>query len=177
MDNATLSKQICEHRSTLELFAKKFTQDIEDSNDLVQETMIKAIRYATMYKEGTNMKAWLYTIMKNTFINSYRRISKRNNIIDTTEDLSSAQLKSSASSNLGEGKFTMEDINKAIIRLQPEYATPFLKYFEGYKYHEIADDLNIPIGTVKTRIHLARQILKNSLKMYATEFVKTVAYS
>ncbi|MES2827977.1 MAG: sigma-70 family RNA polymerase sigma factor [Bacteroidota bacterium] len=177
MENSTLSKQICEHRTTLELFARKFTQDIEDSNDLVQETLIKAIRYAEMYKEGTNMKAWLYTIMKNTFINSYRRISKRNSIIDTSEDLSSAQLKSSASSNLGESKFTMEDINKAITRLQPEYAAPFIKYFEGYKYYEIADELNIPIGTVKTRIHLARQILKNTLKMYASEFVKTVAYS
>jgi len=177
MNNATLSHQICEHKGTLDLFAKKFTQDIEDANDLVQETMIKAIRYAEMYKEGTNIKAWLYTIMKNTFINSYRRVSKRNSIMDTTEELSSAQLRASASSNLGENKFTLDDINKAITRLQPEYSTPFLKYFEGYKYHEIAEELNIPIGTVKTRIHLARQVLKSSLKMYASEFVKTVAYS
>lgn len=66
----------------------------------------------------------------------------------------------------GESKFVMEDINKAMARLQPEYSGPFLRYFEGYKYHEIADELNIPIGTVKTRIHMARQFLKNELKMY-----------
>ncbi|MHA4896438.1 sigma-70 family RNA polymerase sigma factor [Pedobacter sp. PWIIR3] len=177
MKNATLDIQICDHQSTLEVFARKFTLDIEDANDLVQETMIKALRYAEMYKEGTNMKAWLYTIMKNTFINSYRRISKKNSIMDTSEELSYAQLKSSASNNLSESKFTLEDINKAITKLQPEYSVPFLKYFEGYKYHEIAEELNIPIGTVKTRIHLARQILKSSLKMYASEFVKTVAYA
>ena len=117
------------------------------------------------------MKAWLYTIMKNTFINSYRRVSKRNSIMDTTEELSYAQLRASASTNLGENKFTLEDINKAITRLQPEYSTPFLKYFEGYKYHEIAEELNIPIGTVKTRIHVARQILKKYLKTYSKDIL------
>ena len=90
--------------------------------------------------------------------------------MDTSEELSSAQLKKSASNNLGENKFMMEDINKAMKGLQPEYAIPFLKYFEGYKYHEIADELQIPIGTVKTRIHMARQVLKGSLKMYAQEY-------
>ncbi|MBC7567061.1 MAG: hypothetical protein H7223_08840 [Pedobacter sp.] len=73
-------------------------------------------------------------------------------MIATAEDLSYAQLSSSASTNLGENKFTLEDINRTISSLQPEYSTPFLKYFEGYKYHEIAEELNIPIGTVKTRI-------------------------
>lgn len=177
MESTKLNQQICEHQISLQLFARKFTQDIEDANDLVQETMIKALRYAAMYQEGTNMKAWLYTIMKNTFINSYRKVSKRKSIIDTTDDLSSVQLKASASNNLGESKFALDDINKAITKLQPDYAIPFLKYFEGYKYHEIAEELNIPIGTVKTRIHIARQILKGSLKMYAPEFIKTAAYA
>src|SRR5215217_1665703 len=160
MENITLNTQICDHRSCLEAFAMKFT------NDLVQDTLIKAIRYHAMYKEGTNLRGWLYTIMRNTFINNYRRDTRQRSVIDTSEDLNSAQLIKSASGNQGENKFVMEDINKAMKKLQPEYSVPFLRYFEGYKYHEIAEELQIPIGTVKTRIHVARQLLKGQLKMY-----------
>lgn len=148
----------------------KFTSDLEDANDLVQDTIIKAIRYHNLYREGTNLRGWLYTIMRNTFINDYRKNSRRRSVMTVTDDLSSKELKSSASKNLGESKFVMEDIHKAMEKLQPEYSVPFLKYFEGYKYHEIADELNIPIGTVKTRIHMARQLLKSQLKMYAQKF-------
>jgi len=170
MENISLNHQICNHRSCLESFAMKFTKDLEDANDLVQDTLIKAIRYHHMYKQGTNLRGWLYTIMRNTFINDYRKGSRRNMVIETSEDLSSYQLYNSAATNQGENKFVMEDINKALGQLQPEYSTPFLKYFEGYKYHEIAEELNIPIGTVKTRIHMARQTLKGQLKMYNSRF-------
>jgi RNA polymerase sigma-70 factor (ECF subfamily) len=170
MENMTLSNDICNHRSCLETFAMKFTNDVEDANDLVQDTIIKAIRYRDLYKQGTNLRGWLYTIMKNTFINDYRRGSKRNALIETSEDLSSYQLMLSAQNNRGVNKFIMEDIQKALNNLQPEYSRPFLRYFEGYKYHEIAEEMNIPIGTVKTRIHMARQILKGQLKMYRESF-------
>lgn len=173
MENITLSNEICSHRSCLESFALKFTNDIEDANDLVQDTIIKAIRYHNLYKQGTNLRGWLYTIMRNTFINDYRKGSKRNAIMETSEDLSSYQLRSSATMNQGENKFIMEDIHKALGRLQPDYSRPFLRYFEGYKYHEIAEELQIPIGTVKTRIHMARQILKAQLKMYRDKFQAT----
>ena len=172
MENLTINNEICNHRSCLEAYAMKFTRDIEDANDLVQDTIIKAIRYHNMYTEGTNVRGWLYTIMKNTFINNYRKSSRRNSLIETAEDLSSYQLYNSADKNKGENKFIMEDIHKALAKLQPEYSTPFLRYFEGYKYHEIAEELNIPIGTVKTRIHMARQILKGQLKMYSEGFKK-----
>jgi RNA polymerase sigma factor (sigma-70 family) len=170
MENLNLNTEICKHQSCLEAFAFKFTGDLEDANDLVQDTIIKAIRHHALYKEGTNLRGWLYTIMRNTFINDYRRGAKRRALIDTSENLSSNQLYQSASGNLGESKFMMEDINKALGKLQPDYSVPFLKYFEGYKYHEIADELQIPIGTVKTRIHSARQVLKGQLKMYSEGF-------
>ncbi|MES2827132.1 MAG: sigma-70 family RNA polymerase sigma factor [Bacteroidota bacterium] len=173
MNNISLTNEICAHKVSLDIFAKKFTNDLEDANDLVQDTMIKAIRYSNLYKEGTNLKGWLYTIMRNTFINSYRKVARKKSIIDTMDEITSAQLKVSASGNLGENKFVMEDINKALSVLEPAYATPFLKYFEGYKYHEIALELGIPIGTVKTRIHMARLALKNNLKMYAQSFKYT----
>jgi len=168
MENITLNKEICNHQACLERFAMKFTKDVEDANDLVQDTIIKAIRYRDLYKSGTNLRGWLFTIMRNTFINDYRRSSRRNEVIQVSEDLTSYQLQGSAETNRGVNTFIMEDINKALEKLQPEYSTPFLKYFEGFKYHEIAEELNIPIGTVKTRIHLARQILKGQLKMYSS---------
>lgn len=166
MENLTLNNEICKHQNCLEQYAMKFTRDVEDANDLVQDTIIKAIRYHQLYKEGTNFRGWLYTIMRNTFINSYRKNVRHRGVVETSEDLSSYQLHNSATQNLSESKFVMEDINKAMEKLQPEYAIPFLKYFEGFKYHEIAEELDIPLGTVKTRIHMARQILKTQLKMY-----------
>lgn len=161
MQTSILSGNIC----------YEFTADIEDANDLVQDTLIKAIRYHAQYQDGTNLRAWLYTIMRNTFINDYRQRQRRRGLMDVTDDITSDKLVKSASNNLGENAFLMEDINRALKNLQPEYSTPFLKYFEGYKYHEIAEELQIPIGTVKTRIHFARQILKGKLKMYSKQTI------
>ena len=172
MNNSEFNCQLSSHQSALKSFAYKFTKDHEDANDLVQDTLLKAINYAGQFKEGTNFKGWLYTIMRNTFINNYRRASRSQSLISVNEEIPSSQLHYSATNNASNGKFVMEDVNKAMQKLQPEYYTPFIKYFEGYKYHEIADMLNIPIGTVKTRIHLARQVLKSNLKMYVNEFSK-----
>lgn len=169
--------QINDHKASLRTFALNFTKNIDDADDLVQETLLKAIRYSKLYVEGTNLKGWLYTIMRNTFINDYRRMVKQRSIIDTTEEINSAQLYNSASHNQANNKFISDDVNKALAMLSTEYYTPFIKYFEGYKYHEIADMLNIPIGTVKTRIHVARQLLKSNLKIYNQEFKKTNKYN
>jgi RNA polymerase sigma factor (sigma-70 family) len=167
MDTKAFNLNIFSHKDSLFSFAFSFTKDTDDANDLFQETMLKAINYSSQFKEGTNLKAWLYTIMRNTFINNYRKSSKTDRIMTVTDDLTSDKLFLSASMNGSEGKFVMDDIYKALERLQPEYYTPFIKYFEGYKYHEIADELKIPIGTVKTRIHVARQILKKQLRIYS----------
>ncbi len=167
MDTKAFNLNIFSHKDSLFSFAFSFTKDTDDANDLFQETMLKAINYSSQFKEGTNLKAWLYTIMRNTFINNYRKSSKTDRIMTVTDDLTSDKLFLSASMNGSEGKFVMDDIYKALEKLQPEYYTPFIKYFEGYKYHEIAEELKIPIGTVKTRIHVARQILKKQLRIYS----------
>ena len=166
MKNMSFNCQINDHKQALYQFAFGFTKDLEDANDLVQDTYVKALRYSNLYQEGTNLKGWLYTILRNTFINDYRKAALRTRVIDTTEELSSNQLLKSSSVNLGAAKFVNEDINKALKNLPAAYSVPFLKFFEGYKYHEIAVELNIPIGTVKTRIHAARQLLQSKLKMY-----------
>ncbi len=167
MDTKAFNLNIFSHKDSLFSFAFSFTKDTDDANDLFQETMLKAINYSSQFKEGTNLKAWLYTIMRNTFINNYRKSAKTDRIMTVTDDLTSDKLFLSASMNGSEGKFVMDDIYKALEKLQPEYYIPFIKYFEGYKYHEIADELQIPIGTVKTRIHVARQILKKQLRIYS----------
>ena len=166
MTNTEFNTLVLRQESSLKTYALRFTHDVEDANDLVQDTLVKAVTYYTNFKEGTNIKGWLYTIMKNTFINNYRRFIKTTSLITKTDELSSTQLSFSASSNLGSSKFVMDDINDALKSLSEEYYVPFTMYFEGYKYHEIADHLEIPIGTVKTRIHVARKQLKKSLKAY-----------
>lgn len=160
--NTMLSRE----SDSLKMYALRFTRNNEDANDLVQDTMLKAITYFDKFKEGTNLKGWLYTIMKNTFINNYRRITKANSIVTKTEEITSSNLFFSSTKNRGEDIFVMDDIQDALSVLQKDYYKPFSMYFEGYKYHEIAVHLEIPIGTVKTRIHVARKFLKKSLKYY-----------
>ena len=156
----------------LRSYALHFTHNADDANDLVQDTILKAITYYNKFKEGTNLKGWLYTIMKNTFINNYRRFIKMNTFVTKSDEITSPNLVFSSTKNQGEAKFVMDDLKKALDRLPADYYMPFTMYFEGHKYHEIADRLVIPIGTVKTRIHVARKLLKKSLKAYDKGFVK-----
>jgi RNA polymerase sigma factor (sigma-70 family) len=166
MTQSEFGALVTKQSSSLKMYALNFTKDMEDAEDLVQDTLLKAIIYFDKFKEGTNLKGWLYTIMKNTFINNYRRIVKVNATVVQSEEISSNNLLYSATINAGEGNFVLRDIKEALLSLSDDYKVPFTMYFEGYKYHEIAKYLNIPIGTVKTRIHVARKLLKQYLKPY-----------
>jgi len=161
------SYQISQLTSTLKPFAMKLTRDSEDANDLLQETMMKAYTNRDKFSEGTNLKAWMYTIMKNTFITNYQRMIRRNTFIDTTENLHYINSTESLVQNGAIANFTMKDINHALENLQDTFKVPFMMYFNGFKYHEIAVRLDIPIGTVKNRIHIARKELKDQLHIYA----------
>lgn len=154
--------------AALKMYALHFTRDEQDADDLVQDTVLKAMLYHEKFKEGTNLKGWLYTIMKNTFINNYRRSVRISNTVTKSDEISSQNLLYSATQNQGVSQFVLDDIGEAMRKLPEEYYTPFTMYFEGFKYQEIADHLQIPIGTVKTRIHVARKQLKKSLTTYAT---------
>lgn len=167
MTKFEFKSMVSSHAESLKMYALHFTHDDEDANDLVQDTVLKAITYHDKFKEGTNLRGWLYTIMKNTFINNYRRLVKISGMVTKSEEISSSNLVYSSTRNRGENQFVMDDIKEAMDKLSEEYYIPFTMYFEGYKYHEIADHLQIPIGTVKTRIHVARKSLKKSLKSYA----------
>lgn len=157
---------VVQHTESLRVYALHFTRDHDDAQDLVQDTIVKAVTYFGKFKEGTNLKGWLYTIMKNTFINNYRRVVKTSSLVTKSDEISSANLAHSATRNEGESKFVMEDITRAMDELSEEYCVPFSMYYEGYKYQEISEHLEIPIGTVKTRIHVARKLMKRSLHTY-----------
>jgi len=152
---------------SLKPIAYKLTRDNEEANDLIQETLLKAIANREKFSDGTNLKAWLYTIMKNTFITNYHRLVKRKTFIDTTDNLHFINSSSHVTENGAGTKLALDEIEKAIKGLSYDYKTPFMMHFKGYKYFEIADILNIPIGTVKNRIHIARKELKRQLKSYA----------
>lgn len=152
--------------SNLKPYAINLTKNSDEANDLLQETMFRAFSNQDKFREGTNLKAWLFTIMRNIFINKYRKKSKRKTIVDTTENhyyINSAQ---SSIRNRAESNFVMKDVVRAIENLNDEYRVPFVMHYKGYKYQEIAEDLALPLGTVKSRIFFARKALKEELTIY-----------
>lgn len=166
MATLELDSKIQKLAKFLKPFALKLTKDQDEAKDLIQETMLKAFSNKEKFSEGTNLQAWLYTIMKNTFITEYHRMVRRKTFIDTTDNLHFINSSESRIVNQALGAFTMENIQKAIENLKEEFRIPFMMYFNGFKYHEIAEELDIPIGTVKNRIHIARKFLKDDLKPY-----------
>ncbi|MDQ3052014.1 MAG: RNA polymerase sigma factor [Bacteroidota bacterium] len=151
-------------------YAMKLVQDVENANDLVQETMFKAFRNKEKFAEGTNLKGWLYTIMKNIFINNYRRMVNSNIFSDDTENQYYINSLNNSDKNAADSRLAMQDIHQAIDSLTDNLKKPFMMSFEGYKYEEIANHLAIPLGTVKIRIHNARHKLQDALKHYGHQF-------
>lgn len=158
------------HYTPLISYAIKLVRNIEDANDLVQETMLKAFRNRDKFADGTNLKGWLYTIMKNIFINNYRRMINSRVVTDDTDNQYYVNSGKSAGNNGAETRLTMEDLGKALAGLSENLRVPFLMSFRGYKYEEIAEQLAIPLGTVKIRIHTARKKLQAKLAGYGHDY-------
>ncbi|CAG0959192.1 ECF RNA polymerase sigma factor SigR [Flavobacteriales bacterium] len=156
--------QVVKLQTPLKYFAIKLTADAEDAHDLLQDTILKAFKYRDKFVDKTNLKAWLYTIMKNTFINNYRRSVRTRMIIDNSKDLYVINTPSKVVNETVVSKITHNDIWKSVNELNNELRTPFKMHVEGFKYKEIADEMNLPIGTVKSRIFLARKKLMEELK-------------
>ncbi len=175
MDPNTFSVKVREHGVALKAYALYLSQDREDAHDLMQETLLKAFTHRERFTDDTNLKGWLYTIMKNTFINQYRRKVKRNTLLDSTENEYYLNSSSHAVPNESLERLNMEQIHMHISRLPYDLKEAFMMNFRGYKYQEIADHFGIPIGTVKTRIHMARQILKKKLHVYGESYGMQVA--
>jgi RNA polymerase sigma-70 factor (ECF subfamily) len=170
MTQLEFNHRVKENYKPLRGYALKLTQDPEDANDLVQETMLKAFTNKDKFEDGTNLKGWLYTIMKNIFINNYRRMVKGNIVSDDTENQFYINQMGNTVKNDGESRLVMGEMKAAIDLLSDNLKTPFMLSYQGYKYEEIANYLSVPLGTVKIRIHVARQKLKKLLKPYGTRF-------
>ena len=144
-------------------FALGFTRNGADADDLVQDTMVKALRYKNNFKEGTNMKGWLYTIMRNIFINNYKRKKFQNTVLDSTENQYFINASQDYRVDTVTTVINQADILEAIDDLKPDFRKPFTMFLDGYHYDEIAEEMSIPMGTVKSRIFHARKKLSVSL--------------
>ena len=149
---------------SLKSFALNLTKDSEEAKDLYQETAFRAITNREKFRKGTNLKAWLFTIMKNIFINNYRKKSKKRTLFDSTDNLYYLNSSSNSISNGAGTNLTMEELNTMIKNLDESIRTPFEMHYVGYKYQEIADHLQLPLGTVKSRIFFARKDLKKMIE-------------
>jgi RNA polymerase sigma factor (sigma-70 family) len=141
-------------------FALRLTRNYEDAQDLMQETILRAYKHRNKYEEGTNFKSWSSTIMRNTYINRYRKQKNRRHVNEPVETFLFAVENKSAIANGGEMNMHMEELEKKLRQINELYSVPFMMFYRGYEYKEIAGYLNIPIGTVKSRIFLARKKLK-----------------
>jgi RNA polymerase sigma-70 factor (ECF subfamily) len=148
----------------LKPFALTLTRDFESAKDLTQETLYRALANKDKYNAGTNVKAWLYTIMRNIFINDYRKKARQNTVFDHTDNEFLLDHNQSAVTNMAESIITLKEAQKAVESLPDIFKHPFVLYTEGYKYNEIASYLNEPLGTIKSRIHFARKLLKSLLE-------------
>ncbi len=166
MSTGEFNQLLLKNTEFLKPFAVTLTRDNETAKDLLQETMYRALANQDKYNVGTNIKAWLYTIMRNIFINNYRRKAKQNTIFDNTPNDFLLDHNQSAIANKAETTLSYKDIQAAIHNLPHIFRNPFMLYFEGYKYHEIAAMLKEPLGTIKSRIHFARKLLKEQISRF-----------
>ena len=166
MSVTEFNEMLLDNSGSLKPFAISLTHDHQTAKDLYQETMYKALANRDKYGTGTNIKAWLFTIMRNIFINDYRRKAKQKTIFDSTPNDYLINMKQVSVANQAETSLRIKEINKSIQQLPEIFKTPFLLYFDGYKYNEIADVLHEPLGTIKSRIHFARKLLKEQVSRF-----------
>jgi RNA polymerase sigma factor (sigma-70 family) len=163
MVDVEFKRLLLNNADSLKPFAINLTRDAEDAKDLYQETLYRALVNVEKYSLGTNIRAWLFTIMRNIFINDYRKKSKQQTVLDSSPNEQLINNNQSLALNNAESSINLKDIRNAIHRLPEIFKIPFTLFFEGYKYNEIAYALKEPLGTVKSRIHFARKILRDQI--------------
>jgi len=155
------SHQIISHEPGLALLTKRFTQDAEYSKDLVQETILKALTNRNKFRDNTNLKGWLFTILRNTFINNYRKGRSFQKVNSEASDFFIYNEIDLHTFNKPDKYAEYQELLALVKQLPDNLREPFEMHYEGYKYHEISEKLEIPIGTVKNRIFQARKNIQN----------------
>lgn len=164
--STTFQGKLLSLQSNLLNFAYMLTSNYDDAYDLLQDTTLKALDNEDKYVDNVNFKGWVFTIMRNIFINNYRKVVRSSTVVDKTEDLYHLNLPQDSGFQTPEGSFAAMEITKAINSFSDEYRVPFSMHVAGYKYNEIAEKMNLPLGTVKSRIFFARQKLQQQFHYY-----------
>lgn len=160
MNSNDFQSRLLSIQSNLLNFAYMLTSNRDDAYDLLQDTTLKVLDSEEKFVENTNFKGWVFTIMRNLFINNYRRGVRAATIIDTTDNLYHLNISQDSALESPEDSYGASEITAAINELSDEYRIPFSMHVAGYKYNEIAQQMNLPLGTIKSRIFFARKKLQ-----------------
>ena len=151
-------------QSNLLSFAYQLTTNREQAQDLLEDTTLKALDNEDKYVDNVNFKGWIFTIMRNIFINNYRKVVRDQTFVDTTDNLYHLNLPRDAAFESTESAYDLKEMHRIVNALPREYKIPFSMHVSGFKYREIAEKLGLPLGTVKSRIYFTRQKLQQDLK-------------
>ena len=164
MDAKNVTEKLVGMQKKLYNFAYSLTMNRDDAQDLLQSTSLKVLNNTEKFVNNDNFGGWIFTIMRNIFINDYHSSSNKYTVFDNEEGTIMGRYASNPTHETPDSFYTVKEINRAIKDLAKEYRIPFSLYLSGYKYQEIADRMNLPIGTVKSRIYASRQQLQSQLK-------------
>ena len=156
-------KKVLSIQKNMYSFAMMLTANRYDAEDLLQDTTLKVLGNRDKYIDNINFKGWVLTIMRNIFINNYRKELRNQIVIDQTDDLSKMNISENSKWENPEETITIKEIEFIINSLSDDLKIPFSMYLDGYKYNEISDELSLPLGTVKSRIFFARRELQRNL--------------
>lgn len=166
MNTVGIIGHLLEVQGDLFRFAYRLTRNRDDASDLMQETSLKVLDNYEKFTEETNFKAWAYTLMRNIFINNYRKSVREQTFLDQSDNLFFLNVSQQSGYDTPEGALALSEIKKAINGFNKEYRQPFAMHVAGFKYETIAKEMNLPLGTVKSRIFFARKRLQRVLKDY-----------
>lgn len=164
MDAQQFQQKLMGLQSNMMNFAMMLTANREEAQDLLQDTTLKALDNQEKFVDNVNFKGWVLTIMRHTFINNYHKVLRTQTVVDQEIDLYNVTVTTDSGFESPDGAYAMNEINKAIADLNDELKVPFSMFVTGYKYNEIAEELNLPLGTIKSRIFFARKTLQLKLK-------------
>ncbi len=160
MTQGQFNRQLKRIQPFLFSFALKLTNNYQNAQDLFQDAATRGYRYRDKFEMGTNFRAWMGTILRNTFINHCRAAKKRQTVDEPLDTFTHAIENRNTLYNEGEMNIRVEELQSALGQLSDLYRIPFMMHYQGYEYKEIADHLDIPMGTVKSRLNTARSMLR-----------------
>ena len=164
MNAQLFQERLMSLQSNMMSFAMMLTANKEDALDLMQDTTLKALDNQDKFIDNVNFKGWVLTIMRHTFINNYHKVLRTQTVVDQEIDLYNLNLSLESGFDSPDGAYALNEITSAINKLNDDLKIPFSLFLTGYKYNEIAEQLDLPLGTIKSRIFFARKTLQSKLK-------------